>query len=83
MLVKPTDLIQASLLVCGITTFIQVYGMRIPKTPFQWGSGVLSVMGVSFASVPLYQNVVGNLMSQGYSFEEAFGKMLGTTGPSL
>jgi xanthine/uracil permease len=66
--------------VCGITTFIQVFGMRIPKTPYQWGSGVLSVMGVSFASVPLYQNVVGSLMAQGDSFEVAFGKMLGTTG---
>lgn len=24
-------------------TFIQVTGFRIPRTPFQWGSGVLSV----------------------------------------
>lgn len=65
---------------CGITTLIQVLGIRIPKTPFQWGSGVLSVMGVSFASVPLFQSVVASLMAQGDTFDVAFGKMLGTVG---
>ncbi|WIA22362.1 hypothetical protein OEZ85_004671 [Tetradesmus obliquus] len=72
-------LIQASLLVCGITTLIQVLGMRIPKTPYQLGSGVLSVMGVSFAGLPLFQSVVGILMAQGDTFEVALGKMLGTS----
>ncbi|KAF8067194.1 uapA [Scenedesmus sp. PABB004] len=71
-------LIQASLLVCGITTFIQVTGFDIPRTPFKWGSGLLSVMGVSFASVPLMTSVVKSLIEQGHTFDEAFGKMLGT-----
>lgn len=74
-----TYLVQAALLVCGITTFVQVTGVRIPRTPFQWGSGLLSVMGVSFASVPIMTSAINQLMAGGMSFDAALGKMLGTT----
>eukprot|EP00775_Hariotina_reticulata_P010598 gene10598-10755_t len=55
-----------------------VTGIPIPKTRYQWGSGILSVMGVSFASVPLATKIITLLMKEGYSFDEAFGKLLGT-----
>jgi len=73
-----TYLIQASLLVCGIMTFVQVTGFRFPRMNLQWGSGMLSVMGVSFATVPVATKVVGGLMAKGMSFDEAFGSLLGT-----
>jgi hypothetical protein len=38
------DLVQAALIVCGIMTFFQVLGLRIPKTPYQVGAGILSCM---------------------------------------
>ncbi|KXZ44106.1 hypothetical protein GPECTOR_73g627 [Gonium pectorale] len=72
-------LVQAALIVCGIMTFFQVAGFRIGKSPFQLGAGVLSCMGVSFTSVPIATNVINVLMKeQKYSFEEAYGKFLGT-----
>lgn len=62
-----TDLIQAALLVCAFMTFVQVTGIRFPKTsPYQWGAGLLSVMGVSFASVPLFTKIISAQMVSGY-----------------
>lgn len=54
-------LINASLIVCGIFTLIQSTGVRHPKLPFQLGAGVLSVMGVSFTSLPIGQVVIPSL----------------------
>lgn len=56
----------------------QVLGIPIWRTRLQWGCGILSVMGVSFSSVPLMNTVIGSLKGQGHSFDEAFGMMLGT-----
>ncbi len=42
------------MLVCGISTALQVTGFRIG--PVMFGSGILSVMGVSFASVGIWTN---------------------------
>lgn len=39
-------------------TIIQSYGISHPKLPFQWGAGTLSVMGVSFTTVPIAQEVI-------------------------
>lgn len=58
----PADLIQAALLVCGIMTFIQVTGLRWRTSQYQWGAGILSVMGISFASVPLFTTVITQQM---------------------
>ncbi|EFJ52311.1 hypothetical protein VOLCADRAFT_115955 [Volvox carteri f. nagariensis] len=72
-------LVQASLIVCGIMTFVQVAGFRIFRSPFQLGAGVLSCMGVSFTTVPIATSVINVLMKeQGFTFEEAYGKLLGT-----
>ncbi|GIL94312.1 hypothetical protein Vretimale_557 [Volvox reticuliferus] len=73
------DLVQAALIVCGIMTFFQVAGFRIFRTPFQFGAGVLSCMGVSFTTVPIAISVINVLMKDhGNTFEEAYGKLLGT-----
>ncbi|GLI64085.1 hypothetical protein VaNZ11_007254 [Volvox africanus] len=72
-------LVQAGLIVCGIMTFFQVAGFRIYRTPFQFGAGVLSCMGVSFTTVPIATSVISVLMNDhGNTFEEAYGKLLGT-----
>jgi xanthine/uracil permease len=59
-------LINASLIVCGIMTLIQSYGVKHPKLPFQLGAGVLSVMGVSFTSLPIGQVIVPALRNDWY-----------------
>lgn len=68
-LVLHADLIQAALLVCGFMTAIQVTGIRFPSSsPYQWGAGILSVMGISFASVPLFTSVItANMVSRASS----------------
>ncbi|GLC34611.1 hypothetical protein PLESTB_001242600 [Pleodorina starrii] len=72
-------LVQAALIVCGIMTFFQVAGFRLFRTPFQLGAGVLSCMGVSFTTVPIATSVINTLMKEhGNTFEEAYGKLLGT-----
>lgn len=59
-------------------TFFQVLGLRIYKTPFQVGAGCLSVMGVSFTTVPICTSVLNVLMNEnGDTFEVAYGKFLG------
>ena len=55
-----TDLVQAALLICAFSTVIQVTGFRYRQ--FQIGSGLLSVMGVSFTTVTLYQSSIANMM---------------------
>ena len=55
-----SDLIQAALIVCGISTAIQVTGLRFG--PIYWGSGILSVMGVSFTSVGIWTSSIGTMM---------------------
>ena len=55
-----TDLIQASLIVCGISTFVQVTGFKFG--PINWGAGILSVMGVSFTSVGIWTSAINTMI---------------------
>lgn len=43
-------------------TFVQVTGLRWRNSQYQWGAGILSVMGISFASVPLFTTVITQQM---------------------
>lgn len=70
-------LISASLIICGITTMIQVKSIPLPFSR-QWGAGVLSVMGVSFTTVSIATTVVTTMMKEGQSFSDAYGKLIGT-----
>ena len=47
------------MLVCGISTFIQVTGFKFG--PVRWGAGILSVMGVSFASVGIWTGAINTM----------------------
>lgn len=57
-------MINASIIVAGFMTIVQSAGIKHPGLPFQWGAGTLSVMGVSFTTVPIAQSAVPQLMSQ-------------------
>lgn len=70
-------LISAALIVCGIMTCIQVIGIRLPFGR-QWGSGILSVMGISFTTYPIADSAIKELMKEGHTFSEAYGYVLGT-----
>lgn len=55
------DLISAALIVASVASFVQVMQIKIPGTRFVIGSGLLSVMGVSFSFVPVAQQVIRTL----------------------
>lgn len=56
-------MVSSALIVTSLASFIQVYQVRLPFTKYVIGSGLLSVMGTSFAYVPVAQQVLPNLMS--------------------
>jgi len=55
------DLVSAALIVASIASFVQVRQFKIPGTRLVIGSGLLSVMGVSFSFVPVAQQVIATL----------------------
>ena len=71
-------LVSASLICSGITTFFQVSRIRIPFTRFQIGTGILSVMGTANQYNAVFPVIMFDIISRGYSFDEAWGKLLGT-----
>lgn len=55
------DLVSAALIVAAVASFVQIVQLRIPGTRYVIGSGMLSVMGVSFSFVPISQQVISTL----------------------
>jgi xanthine/uracil permease len=46
-------LVSTSLIVCGILSAIQITRFHIYKTPYYIGTGLISVVGTSFAIIPV------------------------------
>ncbi|KAL4965451.1 nucleobase:cation symporter-2 family protein [Aspergillus stella-maris] len=82
-------LVSTSLIVCGLLSMVQITRFHIYKTPYYIGSGVLSVMGVSFSIISvangafnqMYENGFCSLDSEGNRLPcpEAYGALLGTS----
>ncbi|KKK15674.1 hypothetical protein P175DRAFT_0521403 [Aspergillus ochraceoroseus IBT 24754] len=89
----PSDLqqylVSTSLIVCGILSMVQITRFHIYKTPFFIGSGVLSVMGVSFAIISVASGAFSQMYANGFCpvdkdgtklpCPEAYGALLGTS----
>lgn len=77
--------ISAALITSGICTLIAVSKTPLPFSKYIFGrqlyigSGVLSVMGVSFTFLPIYQIAIAQQVANGTDGYTAFGKMLGTS----
>ena len=77
--------ISAGLITSGICSIINVTKFQIPftkqifGTQLYLGSGVLSVMGTSFTFLPVFEIAIAQMKQQGFTGEEAYGKMLGTS----
>ena len=70
-------LICATLLASGLLTFVQVLRFKLCGG-YYLGTGLISVMGPSFAFLPIAREVVKNGISDGIPAGEAYGKFLGT-----
>lgn len=56
-------LVSVALIVSAIASFIQILQIKIPFTPYVIGSGLFSVMGITFAVLPVATDVISILTS--------------------
>ncbi|EME25759.1 nucleobase:cation symporter-2, NCS2 family [Galdieria sulphuraria] len=80
-----TYMVASALIASGILSIIQITGLKIRKTGYQLGTGLISVVGTSFTTLPVAQAAFSTIRKHGEyncSLEgpcpEAFGAMLGT-----
>ena len=59
-------LVSTSLIVCGLLSCVQITRFHIPFTPYFLGTGVISVVGTSFAIIPIAQGVFKQFYANGY-----------------
>ena len=73
-------LVSASLICSGLGTMMQVSTIPIPftKGKYQIGTGVLSTMGTANQYNAIFPIILYDIMSYGYTLDEAWGKLLGT-----
>jgi NCS2 family nucleobase:cation symporter-2 len=81
-------LVSTSLIVCGILSAVQITRFHIYKTPYYIGTGLISVVGTSFAIIPIATKVLSQMYSNGMCpiaadgsklpCPEGYGAILGT-----
>jgi uracil-xanthine permease len=71
-------LVSASLICSGLGTVMQVSAIPIPFTKYQLGTGILSTMGTANQYNAIFPVILFDIVSRGFTLEEAWGKLLGT-----
>jgi uric acid-xanthine permease len=69
-------LVSASLIYCGIGSAVQITRFHIYKTPYYIGTGLISVVGTSFATIPVATGALGQMYASGYCPIDADGNKL-------
>ncbi|KAF2199195.1 Xanthine/uracil permease [Delitschia confertaspora ATCC 74209] len=69
-------LVSTSLIVCGILSSIQITRFHIWKTPYYIGTGLISVVGTSFATIPVATGALAQMYQTGYCPSDADGNPL-------
>jgi xanthine/uracil permease len=59
-------LVSTSLIVCGILSSIQITRFHFYKTPYYLGTGLISVVGTSFATIPVATGALAQMYATGY-----------------
>ncbi|CAO3635633.1 unnamed protein product [Mucor hiemalis] len=85
-------MVSASLIVSGLMSLVQIVRIRIPKTRYFIGAGLLQITGVAFSNMPAAQAIITSMYKSGACPTEiladgtinylpcpsAFGHILGT-----
>ena len=81
-------LVSTSLIVCGILSAVQITRFRILKTPYHIGTGLISVVGTSFAIIPVASGGFAQMYANGFCklgpngeklpCPDAYGALIGT-----
>lgn len=69
-------LVSTSLIVCGILSAIQITRFHIYKTPYFIGTGLISVVGTSFAIIPVATGALSQMYTTGFCPSDANGNKL-------
>jgi uracil-xanthine permease len=69
-------LVSTSLIVCGILSSIQITRFHIYKTPYYLGTGLISVVGTSFAIIPVATGAFAQMYATGYCPTDSSGNQL-------
>jgi len=56
-------LVSTSLIVCGILSSVQITRFHIYKTPYFIGTGLISVVGTSFATIPVASGALAQMFA--------------------
>lgn len=69
-------LVSTSLIVCGILSSVQITRFHIYKTPYYIGTGLISVVGTSFATIPVATGALSQMYKTGFCPSDADGNPL-------
>jgi len=69
-------LVSTSLVVCGILSSVQITRFHIWKTPYYIGTGLISVVGTSFATIPVATGALSQMYATGFCPTAADGTKL-------
>ncbi|KJZ75385.1 Uric acid-xanthine permease [Hirsutella minnesotensis 3608] len=69
-------LVSTALIVSGLLSSIQINRVRIARTPYYLGTGVLSVVGISFSIIPIAQGAFRQMYANGFCPVDAVGTRL-------
>jgi len=69
-------LVSTSLIVCGLLSAIQITRFRILKTNYYIGTGLISVVGTSFATIPIATGALSQMYATGFCPTDASGNKL-------
>lgn len=69
-------LVSASLIFCGIGSAVQITRFHIYKTNYYIGTGLISVVGTSFATIPVATGALAQMYTSGYCPTDADGTKL-------
>lgn len=69
-------LVSTALIVSGILSAVQITRFHLWKTPYHLGTGLLSVVGVSFATIPVATGALSQMYQIGYCPVDTDGNRL-------
>lgn len=69
-------LVSTSLIVCGILSSVQITRLHIYKTSYFIGTGLISVVGTSFATIPVATGGLAQMYATGFCPTDADGNPL-------
>lgn len=69
-------LVSTALIVCACLSVIQITRFHIWKTPYHLGTGLISVVGVSFSTIPVATGALSQMYANGYCPTAADGTQL-------